>query len=316
MSNMALTVIPAFFLDLLIGDPRGYPHPVKIMGWTIHRLELWTRKHFTALLLAGTATTLIVVAGTYIISRAILGWLAWIHPLAGTAGSILLIYTTISIRDLYQQSRPVLDHLQRGEKEMAKKSLSMIVGRDTQDLDRSGIVRATVETIAESMVDGIISPLFYACIGGAPLALAYKAINTLDSMIGHNDETYHRFGKFAARLDDIANWVPARLGGLIIALASSICGFSGKESLRTVWRDGQKHLSPNAGIPEAAVAGALGIQLGGPSFYEGVRIDKPLIGESKRNIELSDIAGSHKIMFASSMISLIVFVIIGKTFGF
>jgi adenosylcobinamide-phosphate synthase len=190
----------------------------------------------------------------------------------------------------------------------------MIVGRDTGNLDRQGILRATVETIAESMVDGIISPLFYACIGGAPLALAYKAINTLDSMIGHQDETYRDFGKFAARLDDAANWIPARLGGVIIALACFICGFNGRESLKTIWRDGQKHLSPNAGIPEAAVAGGLGIQLGGASFYGGIRIDKPHIGDSKRELALSDITASHKIMFASSGLALVLFVLAGRIF--
>ena len=191
----------------------------------------------------------------------------------------------------------------------------MIVGRDTQSLDKQGILRATVETIAESMVDGIISPLFYACIGGAPLAMAYKAINTLDSMIGHNDKVYCDFGKFAARLDDAANWIPARLGGLIIIFACAICGFNARESLKMILRDGQKHLSPNAGIPEAAFAGALGVQLGGASYYEGVRIDKPLIGEAKRNLELSDITRSHKIMFAASCLSLVLFILTGSLLG-
>lgn len=313
---MELTIIPAFILDLLIGDPRGYPHPVKIIGWIIHRLEIGSRKCFAHPAFAGTITTIITVSGTYILCWLALRGLEWLHPWARTIGSILLIYTTISVRDLYQESQPVFNHLQNGELEQARNSLSMIVGRDTRNLDRAGIVRATVETIAESMVDGIIAPLFYACVGGAPLALSYKAVNTLDSMIGHKDSAYIHFGKFAARLDDAANWIPARLGGLIIALACLLCGFSSKESLRTILRDGQKHLSPNAGIPEAAVAGALGIQLGGPSYYDGVLVEKPVIGDAKKNIEISDISKSHKIMFAASLLALIIFITTGKLLGF
>jgi adenosylcobinamide-phosphate synthase len=313
---MELTIIPAYFLDLLIGDPRGYPHPVRIIGWATRRLESIGRKWLANQFLAGTTLTVFIVGVTYFITFAVIKGLAWLSPLAGTIGSIMLIYTTISVRDLYQESRPILTYLHQDDLVRARASLGMIVGRDTHNLDKQGIIKATIESISESTIDGIVSPLFYACIGGAPLALAYKAVNTLDSMIGHNDETYHLFGKFAARLDDVANYIPARIGGIIIVIASFICGQSASGSFRILFRDGQKHASPNSGIPEAAFAGALGVQLGGDSFYDGIKTTKPFIGSATKIAESDDIAKSHNIMFVTSGITLVMLIVAGNIIKF
>ena len=310
--DLTVQILLAFFLDLLIGDPSRYPHPVRIIGFFAKNLERFTRRYFSNPILAGGITASIVVIGAFVSGWTLLWALRQIHPLAEAASSVFLIYTCLSIRSLYDESRPVLNALKQNQEEQARKYLSRIVGRDTENLNQKEIVRATVETIAESTIDGIIAPLFYAFIGGAPLALAYKATNTLDSMFGYKNNTYKWFGMIPARLDDAANWVPARLGGALMALAAAIIGFDGKRSWTTVQRDGAKHLSPNAGIPEAAMAGALGVQLGGSSYYEGHRVDKPYIGSTEKEIAMTDISQSHKIMFASSVLALVALMIFRK----
>lgn len=310
--DLSAQILLAFVLDLLIGDPRGYPHPVRIIGFIAQRLEGALRKQFSNPVTAGAVTTGSVVIGTYVLTWGLLWALKRIHPMAETAGSIFLIFTCISVRSLYNESRPVFYHLNEGRIDLARTSLAKIVGRDTENLNEKEISRATVETIAESTVDGIISPLFYACLGGAPLALAYKAVSTLDSMFGYKNDTYRNFGRVPARLDDAANWVSARFSGLIIAAGAALCGFDGKRSWKTSRCDGANHLSPNAGIPEAAMAGALGIQLGGSSFYRKQRIDKPYIGKAENEISPTDITHSHKIMFVSSGLTLAIFVFCRK----
>jgi len=307
--ELSYQILVAFLIDLLIGDPKGYPHPVRIIGFIAKRLEEHTRKTFSNHVTAGAVTTTTVVCGTYIFVWSLLWGLQSIHPTAETAGSIFLIYTCISVRSLYDESRPVFSHLESGRTDLAQASLARIVGRDTENLNDKEISRATVETIAESTVDGIIAPLFYACLGGAPLALAYKAVNTLDSIFGYKNATYINFGRIPARLDDAANWLPARLGGLFMAIGAGLCGFNGKRSWKTVQRDGANHLSPNSGIPEAAMAGALGIQLGGNSFYNNQLVEKPYIGSAENEINAMDIIHSHKIMFASAVLSLLALII-------
>jgi adenosylcobinamide-phosphate synthase len=307
--DLSLQIIIAFGIDLLVGDPKGYPHPVRIIGAIAKRLEISTRKLFSNPVTAGAVTTATVVCGTFIFIWGLLSWLEHIHPIAEITGSVFLIYTCISVRSLYDESRPVYEHLSRDRADLAKKSLARIVGRDTENLNHKEISRATVETIAESTVDGITAPLFYACLGGASLALAYKAVNTLDSMFGYRNETFIDFGRVPARLDDAANWIPARLGGFFMAIAATLSGFNGKRSWKTVQRDGGNHLSPNAGIPEAAMAGALGIQLGGTSFYNKQPVVKPYIGTAENDVHATDIAHSHKIMFATAFISLLFLII-------
>jgi len=219
----------------------------------------------------------------------------------------ILIYTALATRSLYDESHPVLVALHNGDLDKARSQLQNIVGRDTGHLNQQQIARATVETVSENTVDGVVAPLFYACIGGAPLALTYKCINTLDSMFGYKNEAYIHFGWASARLDDVANWLPARVPGPLMAFAATLLGLNGKRALTTMWRQGQNHLSPNAGIPEAVVAGALGVELGGPQYYQGRILENPTIGEAYREIEPEDISRSHKILFTAALLALVLF---------
>lgn len=310
--DLADRIFLAFYLDLLLGDPRRFPHPVKLIGRFSSSLEKMTRKNISNPVMAGASTAAIVISATGLTCIAILETLERLSPVAFEIGSIYLIYTALSARCLFDESRPVQIHLQDDELVAARNSLSQIVGRDTNGLDSKAIARGATETVAENTVDGVIAPMFYACIGGAPLALAYKAINTMDSMFGYKNERYLKFGKFPARLDDFANWIPARLSVFFMTLATVICGFNGKRALTTALRDGRNHSSPNAGFPEAAVSGALGIQLGGPSLYKGEKVEKPFIGKTVHPITLNTISHSQKIMFLSGALALAVFYFIQK----
>ncbi len=291
-----MQLILAFFLDLLIGDPQWLPHPVRIMGKGISRAELFLRGRFTSPSgerWAGVLLVLSIIAPVYLITFSIL-IIIWTLP--GTAGTIIgmaaviyLIATTIAIRGLITAAQTVIRPVKEGDIEKARLNLGMIVGRDTQNLSREDILKATMESVAENLSDGFIAPLFYLLIGGLPLAMVYKAINTLDSMVGYNNDIYRHFGWAAARLDDIANYLPARITGVLIVCATFFVMLF-RDTLRalavtrrsfiTMLRDGKKHLSPNSGIPEAAMAGAIGIRMGGPSAYGGVVVDKPYIGEA------------------------------------
>ena len=307
---MSLTyqITIAFIADLLIGDPKGFPHPVKIIARLACDLEAFSRKTFSSLKFAGIITTITVVATSFLSVWIVVLVLDQIHPWLGWVASGFFIYTTLSVRSLFDESRPVLRYLKEPNLFKARESLSNIVGRDTTNLEKGEIVRATVETVAESTVDGIIAPLFFAVLGGAPLAIAYKAINTMDSLFGYKNDTYREFGWAPARLDDLVNWFPARLALPVIALSAALCGLSGKNSLAMAIRDGSKHPSPNSGYPEAAMAGALGVRLGGTSFYSGEINRKPFIGDNLRELELSDITQSQKIMFIASLLALAVII--------
>jgi adenosylcobinamide-phosphate synthase len=267
-------------------------------------MERLSRKFFSNLKLAGIITTIAVAGSSFLMVAMITQGLSYIHPWLGLAASIFFIYTSLSVRSLFEESQPVLQYLKEADLVKARASLSNIVGRDTINLKENEIVRATVETVAESTVDGIIAPLFFAVLGGAPLAIAYKAINTMDSLFGYKNEAYRDFGWASARLDDLANWLPARLALPVIALGAEVCGLSGKNSLAIAIRDGTKQPSPNSGFPEAAMAGALGVRLGGTSSYSGELNQKPFIGDDLRELKFSDITHSHKIMFTASLFVL------------
>ena len=297
-------ILSAFFLDLLIGDPKWMWHPVQAIGMVARFLERGFRDALRSRVLAGGWTTLLVVGGTYSFVVCLERMAQSINPVLGDMVSVSLLFMALATRSLYEASRKVASLLKDRGLFAARRSLAKIVGRDTGNLDRNGIIRATVETVAENTVDGIIAPLFYACLGGAPLAWAYKAINTLDSMFGYKNERYFHFGRVPAKLDDFANWFPARLTGWAMIGAAFVCRLDGKRACKIMMRDGRSHASPNAGISEAAVAGALGIQLGGPSAYQGVEVAKPFIGDGERNISISDIPRCQRIMFVTSMISL------------
>ena len=277
----------AFLLDLVIGDPRRLPHPVRMMGGTISRTEIYLRKLKVSEKLKGILLVTTIVGMTFIITwftvHILLRMSLTSHFLLLTS-YLLLIYltsTTIAVRELINSARAVIEAVTNSNIEFARERLSIIVGRDTHALTEKEILKATMESLAENLSDGVIAPIFYLVVGGLPLAMAYKAINTLDSMVGYRNDRYIHFGWAAARLDDIANYIPARITGFFIAVASFLVFrslFIVHSSLFTMLRDGRKHLSPNSGMPEAAMAGALGIRMGGPSAYRGIVIEKPYIG--------------------------------------
>jgi adenosylcobinamide-phosphate synthase len=307
--SLTIQITIAFIADLLLGDPKGYPHPVKIIARLAYATEKLSRKLLSNHKLAGAITTITVVSTSYLIVWMMIQGLALIHPSLGLVISIFFIYTTLSVRSLFDESLPIFQHLRETNLSKARESLSRIVGRDTTHLEEDQIVRATVETVAESTVDGIIAPLFFAVLGGAPLAAAYKAVNTMDSLFGYKNETYLDFGWAPARLDDIANWLPARLSLPIITLGATLSGLNGRKAWVIARRDGRKHPSPNSGIPEAAMAGALGVQLGGVSYYSGIENKKPLIGDPDQKLQFPDIVQSQKLMFASAFLALVVFLV-------
>jgi adenosylcobinamide-phosphate synthase len=268
MSNTS-TIAVAYFLDWIAGDPEWLPHPVRLMGRCTQLAELrlrWPGQTPRQEVIAGAALTAVVVGGSYLATAKAIQW-------GGTAAEILLAWTCLASRSLIDESLAVLRALEQPV--LTRQRLARIVGRDTQALSDTEVHRALIETLAESAGDGIVAPLLYLSIGGVPLAMAYKAVNTLDSMIGHADERYLHFGKTAARLDDVANYFPSRMTAFAIILAAGT-GF--RSSLHTWYRDRGKHKSPNAGQPESAMAGALRVRLGGENTYHGERIVAPLLG--------------------------------------
>lgn len=321
-----LILILAFLLDAAIGDPGWLPHPVRIIGSFIAKTETLLRKteernqksekkdRFKGIILV-----IIIILPTFLITLFI------VHILSNYSESsnlllitsyFLLVYltsTTIALRGLINSAGIVIESVKNSDIESAKNNLRMIVGRDTENLSEKGILKATIETLSENLSDGIIAPLFYLSIGGLPLAMVYKAINTLDSMVGYINDKYKDFGWAAARLDDMANYIPARITGLLIIISTFIltlfknarCSlFGARCSFKTMISDGRKHLSPNAGIPEAAIAGALGVKLGGPATYNGIEIQKPYIGIEKTENYLAASEKAIDIIKVSSLIGM------------
>ncbi|MBF0329528.1 MAG: cobalamin biosynthesis protein CobD [Nitrospirae bacterium] len=293
MSIHPVELMLAFILDFLIGDPRWLPHPVRGMGSAIAALENILRRYARTAVsekTAGIALVICIVPTAFFAAYALHEFsLSFEHPLLRSVGAMVIVYlisTTIAVRELISSACMVIDSVKKNDIETARQNLSMIVGRDTQNLSEQEILKATMETLSENLSDGIIAPLFYLVIGGLPLAIAYKAVNTLDSMVGYRNEKYINFGWAAARLDDIANYIPARISGFLVVIASVFVFGSlsaGRCSLKTMLRDGRNHLSPNSGMPEAAVAGAIGVSFGGPSTYGGMLVEKPFIGDKREN---------------------------------
>ncbi len=303
-------VLIVAILDALLGDPRWIPHPVRGMGaviaWFDDRIRSFCQSD-QALRIAGVCLAIGLPAGIYAAATFVIGQATSFSPLLGQAVGIGLAYTTLAGRDLFDHVQAVSRELAQGNLPGAREAVAMIVGRDSATLTEPEIVRATVETIAESTSDGIIAPLVYLTLGGAPLALAYKAINTLDSMVGHRNARYEYFGWASARLDDVANWIPARLTGSFIALSVGLVTRQWhrvRESWYILHRDGDKHASPNSGKPEAAMAGALGIQLGGRNYYEGVPHDGELIGDGSAVLTPLHIHQASRIMMATCALGL------------
>ncbi len=290
-------ILAALGLDLLIGDPRWLPHPVRGIGYLAQRVESALRCRIRHAKYAGILAVMVVVATPVLLVWAVLQLAVVLHPALATAIGSYVIYTTIAPRDLIHHSIAVYRDLAAGNLPEARRKVACIVGRDTDALDEAGITRATIETVAESTVDGVIAPLLFALLAGPLGAMAYRAINTLDSMYGYKTERYLHFGWAAARLDDLANWVPARLAAPCLVLAAAVLpGSRAFGAWRIMHRDGRKHESPNAGWTEAAMAGALDVQLGGTNIYEGEALEKPTLGDPNRPLIPAMIPSANRLM--------------------
>ena len=302
-------VLGGFLLDALFGDPTWLPHPVVLMGRCISALEKHLR---TALpktprgeLAGGAAVAAVLPLGTLAVTGLACWAAARLHPALGLALQMLWCGQALAAKGLAQESCNVYKELAKGDLPAARRAVARIVGRDTQNLTAAGVTRAAVETVAENTSDGVIAPLLYMLIGGAPLALTYKAINTMDSMLGYKNERYLYFGRCAAKLDDAANWLPSRLAALLWVAAAALTGNSARGAWRIWRRDRRRHASPNSAQTESACAGALGVQLAGPAYYFGEYYDKPTIGDPLREIEPRDILRANRMMYAESLLALV-----------
>lgn len=309
-------LVAALLLDLLLGDPRWLPHPVVGIGRLISLQERLYRR----LGLDGYGGGLLLCGGTVVVT-ALLSWLVlWggyqISPLLGNIIAVLMIWTCLAARSLHRESALVAVALQRGDLEEARRMLSRIVGRDTAELDAEAVMRATVETVAENSSDGIIGPLFWLAVAGPLGGMAYKAVSTLDSMVGYKNERYSRMGWASARLDDLANLLPARLTAVLMVLMAPFVGLSARGAWHVWQRDHGNHQSPNSGHPEAAVAGALGVRLGGGSWYGGVFKDKPFIGDPLNPVDAAAYRGAVRLMYGTTLaMTLLCLGISGSIYG-
>ncbi len=300
-------IVSAFILDFLLGDPARLPHPVIYMGRAIDFFENIFRKYVKHLLISGFLFACFLIFSTGVLAFFAVKVSSRFHPFFGDFIQVVLLFFCFSSTSLEKESLKVFHALNKGSIDDARSKLSMIVGRETQTLDETRVTMATVETIAENFVDGFLSPLFFAMIGGAPMALAYKMINTLDSMVGYKNSQYLFFGRTSARVDDAANFIPARISVAIIALSAAFLSLKrGLFSFKTGIRQGHLHKSPNAGYPEAAFAGALKIRLGGPTLYHGRLIEKPYIGKAFQYPEKIKIRHACDLMIAGSLFAALI----------
>lgn len=302
----AWAILPlALVIDLAIGDPPRLPHPIRLMGRGINRLEPRFRKLAMPLKISGGLFAASLVGGCFLTILALVAAAAWVHPVLGIIIQIFIIYTCLAPRCLYDEAMQVRKLLAEGDVENARRRVGMLVSRDVKHLDDTGIARSAVETVAENFVDGVLSPLFYAALLGAPGAAAFKMASTLDSMVGYKNPHYRNFGKASARLDDLLNWIPARLSIPIISLAARMLLNTGGRAFQTALHEGKNHQSPNAGRPEAAFAGALGVKLNGPNIYHGRYVDKPWIGKDFRPPVPADIEKAGHLMIMATLLSAV-----------
>jgi len=300
-------ILAAILLDLLLGDPRWLPHPVKLMGRYAAFLENPLRKSFRSPHMAGVLAVLLVLTVTGLATYAVIMAAGLLHPLFADVVSVIILYTTLAARDLIRHSLNVYHELKSGNLAEARKKVAMLVGRDTDILDETDIIRATVESVAENTVDGVTAPLFFAVLAGPVGAMLYKAVNTLDSTFGYRNERYIEFGWAAARLDDLVNFIPARLTALMIPIAAFFLRLSMLNSFKIIFRDRKKHPSPNSGLSEAAVAGALGVQLGGLNYYFGQPSFRATLGDPIRDLEKRDILKANALMLITLILAVVVF---------
>lgn len=289
-------------LDLALGDPRWFPHPVRGFGWLLPRLERAWRAVGLPLRLAGVGYAVSAVAIACAVVRLTLPWF-----------DIFWIWILLALRDLDAEALLVAHALERGDLADARQKLARIMGRDTAGLDEPEILRATIETVAENLSDAVIAPLFYLALAGPAGMAAYKAINTLDSAVGYRNERYAEFGWASARLDDVANFAPARLSAALVWVCAWLLRYDAAHSRRVTLRDAAKQPSPNAGYPEAAMAGALGVRLGGVNFYDGVPTEKPYLGEPLRPLDRRAFQGARRLLYGSS--ALMFLAVLGVAFA-
>jgi len=288
-------------LDLLLGDPHGWPHPVVWIGRLISRLESWLRESCKNLRLAGILLVVLTLFVSGSCAWLLLQFAGAFSPWLGWLISLWLGWSCLALRSLHLESAAVIRELEAGDLEAARQALSMIVGRETATLSEEGILKATMETVAENASDGVIAPLFYLLLGGPVLAIIFKAVSTLDSMVGYKNDRYREFGWAGAKLDDVLNYIPSRLTGLLFIIFSYPLWMNFKKAKQVMFRDAKKHASPNAGWPEAAAAGALGLQFGGAAVYFGHRLEKPTFGDADEPPTISHYHRLILLLYASSI---------------
>lgn len=304
-----VAILTAFLLDIIFGEFKKIPHPVILIGQAIKFAELMlNRNSFSrnAKRAAGIAIAVFIPILAFVVTALMIKTAYHFGQSSGTLVTIFIAYTTLSLKGLKDAAYKVRGALLRDDVMDGRQALSHLVGRDTANLDTSEIVRGTVESVAENTSDGIIAPLFFLIIGGAPLAMAYKTVNTLDSMVGYKNQRYIDFGWASARLDDLLNYIPARLTGFLMIAASLFTNMDWRGALKVMRRDSKQHASPNAGYPEAATAGALNIRLGGESNYFGRKEIRPYMGDDIKKLEVDDIHSAVRIMYISSILMLII----------
>ena len=304
-------IIGGFILDLIFGDPHWLPHPICLIGNLIGFLERNLRPKLapnkTALLVGGALMVIIVLVISFVVPMAILLAAAMVSPWLAFALETIMCYQIFATKCLRDESMKVYDALHKQDLADARVKLSWIVGRDTQNLDEEENTKGAVETVAENTADGIIAPMLYMFLGGVPLAFLYKGINTMDSMVGYKNDKFLYFGRCAAKLDDLANLIPARITGLVMIVAAFLLGLDGKNAWKVFWRDRYNHLSPNSAMTESVTAGALNIQLGGDHFYFGKLVHKDTIGDDIRPVCPEDIVKTNRLLYMTAVLCLVLF---------
>lgn len=307
-----IALILGFFIDLAIGDPYFLPHPIRLIGGLVAALDKKLRKGKEGkdMLWRGVCLVLLVTGIATAVPLLLL-WTAYrLHPYAGLVAETVMCYQILATKSLKTESMKVYQALQIGDLEKSRYAVSMIVGRDTKGLTQEGVVKAAVETVAENTSDGIIAPMLYIALGGAALGFFYKAVNTMDSMVGYKNDAYLYFGRAAAKLDDILNYLPARISALLMIAASFLCGYDGVKAFRIWRRDGRNHASPNSAQTEAVTAGALGIQLAGNAYYFGKLYEKPYIGDKEREAQTEDIRKANRLLYGTAFLQMAVIVLL------
>lgn len=311
MKKNVIVMLSGFCLDMFFGDPSGNIHPICGIGFLISKAEHILRNYFDKAekeeKRAGMFLVVFVLTITLSITALLLLFVRFLAKWAVFFTEIILCWYMLAMKSLKKESMAVYTELNKNDLKSARKAVSRIVGRDTQNLTKEGVIKATVETIAENTSDGVVAPLFYMTFFGALGGVFYKTVNTMDSMVGYKNEKYIHFGKYVALLDDIVNYIPARLSAIFMCCAATLLKYDGKNSFKIWIRDKRKHASPNSAQTEAACAGALGIQLAGDAWYFGKKYQKPFIGDKKRNIEVEDIKRANKLLYGTSIIAITVF---------